>query len=157
MNNTLGDSLSEDIKSKLTSGIVAPGAVLKCYVDDAGKEKRMLILALSDDRVMAATFYFNSENNLNVNFDPKIHLLQMPFSSKNREYLTKDCYLDCARIKEKSISWLRSELHKSPKAYIGSMSSRDLELVKMTVANSGLLSNKQLKRFDLYKYKRSSN
>jgi len=138
---------------KLYSHYIKPGAVLKCFFPDVNKIKRFVIIELSADKKTAAIFLINTRNPFKGTGN-KSEAFQMPLEARGRDYLDHDSYLSCSSIYEKSVQWLEDQIKKHPKSYMNEMDKEDHGLAKRTIANSGLLSGKQLKRYNLRKYVR---
>lgn len=53
----------------------------------------------------------------------------MLFSPDGRDYLSRECYLDCSEIYEDDYNRILNQLIKDTGAHLGQMSDLDLELV----------------------------
>ena len=131
------------------------GSVIKCLVDDTDipKEKRFVIIGISEDKAIAATLYFNTEERRN----PRINQYQVHYNKQGRDYLDWGSYLDCSDIHEKNVKLLEEELTRNPKSHIGTMNQRDLDLACDKVANASTITPKLKKKFGLQKYIREGN
>jgi len=115
---------ASEAKKKLIAGIV-----LKLFSRDlkiTDKEKRLLILEISEDKQEVAKLYFNS----NCPVQP----YQMLFNNEGREYLDRKSYLDCSEIYEDNYHTILNNIINNPSCIIGSMSKIDLDNAKKQIS-----------------------
>ncbi len=143
------DGINRDyVKSDLESGIV-----IKLHVKDTTppKEKRLIIVGITEDRLILATVYINSEINLKVNWAVELKEQHLFFESKGRSWLDWDSYVDCSKITPRDHNEIESAIKLKPEAIIGKLSHEDLEVIKQKISTSPTIKGKHKKKFGFYK------
>lgn len=162
----LGDFLPEEWKSDFTGRNVVVGTVIKLFVKDTNppKEKRFVVVGNTQDKLLVATVYFNSEINKNVNWAKELVDQHLFFEKDGREYLDKDCFLDCSKLTPKDYEMVAEAVKNKPESVSGTVS--DAELAKnrafearITVYSAAAVSNRAqvLRKINMEAHKNARN
>ncbi|PWJ59466.1 hypothetical protein CLV98_102300 [Dyadobacter jejuensis] len=132
--------------------LVKVGQVFRMKVKDTNppKIKRFVLVSQSSDRVTLASVYINSKINLKVNFNILLKSHHIPLSKEGRDYLTKDCFVDCSQLKELISSELELHVKNNPKIIIGQLSTADLETLRNRIRDSEILKGKTKRRLGFF-------
>jgi len=132
---SLGDSFPESIKREHANRSMQIGSVLKLFVDDTRppKEKLFIVIGLSQDGIILASVYINSEVNLVVNYSPELRALHLPISADTCDFLDYDSYVDCSQLVIRDRKIILNALFYRPEAFVGTVSNDDLEAIRKTI------------------------
>ena len=76
--------------------------------------------------------------------------LHLKFKKQNRNYLDKDCFLDCSQLFEKTFEAIKNLLLDNPDYILGELSTKDIHILKSTVKTARTIPVKLKKRYNLY-------
>lgn len=96
MDAAIGDFFPNKEKHDFAKRNIIVGNVILCHSDIAGKDKRLVIIGISNDKKGVATLCFNTKKYFTKN--KILSSLEIYFSAKGRNYLDYDCYLNCSEI-----------------------------------------------------------
>jgi hypothetical protein len=151
MNATfIGNSFPEKDKIDFAKRKLVRGSIIYCYAEIAKKNKRILIIGITNDKYYAGVLLFNTDKYFIYN--KYLSSLQIHFSADQREYLDHDSYLDCSHIHEIENQKLFDTLVNNPKNFLGSMEKQDFDNVCTTVANAKTMSKKFIVKYGLNGY-----
>ena len=148
----LGDLFPNEWKSEYSVRNLKVGAIVKLHVKDTTppKEKRFIIVGFTENNEIIAALYFNSEINYNVNWSSELRDQHIHFPAQEREYLDKDCYLDCSRLVFKNFDEIYRAVADNPGAFLGEVSQEDWKLIKQIVVDSPTIKGKVKKKYGFY-------
>ncbi len=152
MNPKLSESFSNNYIQDYVEKNLKIGAVLRFNVFDTTppKIKRMVIIGISSNRLSVAVLYFNSEINPNLFPTQELKQLHLKFKKQNRNYLDKNCFLDCSQLFEKTFEAIKNLLLDNPDYIPGELSTKDIHILKSTVKTARTIPVKLKKRYNLY-------
>jgi len=130
--------------------VIKPGSVIHSYSNQAGKIKRTIILATTDDGVLALTAYFNTTKP----FKHIKHLaaLQFHLKAEGNKFLEYDSYVNCAHPEVKQMEEIRDAVKRKPSIYLSDLDKKKLDKIRTTVMNSPTVSRRIVKQFGLQDY-----
>lgn len=148
----LGDLFPDEWKQDYTERNLSVGTVVKLHVKDTNppKEKRFVIVGFTQDNKVIATLYYNSEINQNVNWSKELIDQHLHFERDSRDYLDKDCYLDCSNLIIKDYDQIKIAVTKKPEAILGELNESDWTTIKNTIIESPTIKGKYKKRYGFY-------
>lgn len=149
---SLGDFFPDSFKEEHASRNLKVGCVLKLKVSDTNpsKEKRFIVVGITDDCVQLATVFINSEINLTCLYTHELRELQHFFASTGREYLDHDSYVDCSKLFIRSKAEIFQAVIKRPEAIIGHLSDDDLSAIRSKIISAKTIKGKDKKKFGFY-------
>lgn len=148
----ISDSFPDELKKEFAERNLKIGSVIRVYVQDTipPKEKRLILVGRSYDRLLFATIFINSEINPNVFFTQDIKDLNLELKTSGRPYLDHDSYADCSNIKKRNADWLLKAISNDPSRVIGEVSAEDLERIRMKIKSARTITPALKKTFGLY-------
>ena len=125
------------------------GAVLKYWATETNppKQKIRIIVGFSNDKVLVATLFINTEINPNVFPTEELRKLHLVFEKTRCEYLDHDSFVDCSQLHEVSYGNLVTILNENPTVVSGEVANTDLENIKNIIKNAPTITPKQKKKF----------
>jgi hypothetical protein len=151
---SLGDHFPQDLQNDYLKRSLKVGSVLKLFVNDTTppKEKRFIVIGLSEDKLSLASLYINSEINTSINWSTEQQALQLVFTVNGREYLNRTSYIDCSKFNYRDTKEIEQALEDRPDAIIGELSSQDLELIITTIKLASTINGKYKKRYGIFNH-----
>lgn len=148
---SLGEQFPDEFKRQFSERQITVGSVIKCMTDqtDPPKEKRFIIVGISNDNIAVGSVFINSELNISINWSQRFKDLQIPLESHSREYLEWDSYVDCARLYEWTYQELQTILESDPGTVIGELDSNDQALIIGSLKSATTISPKKKRKFGL--------
>jgi hypothetical protein len=149
---SFADFFSDKYKEEFAKRNLKVGSVIKVYVSDTHppKEKRLILVGISYDKIYFASIFLNSEINVNVFPTPTLKNLNVEFKSAEKEYLDHDSFADCSQIQKRKTDWLMEIISKDPSKILGELNNEDLELVLAKIKSAPTISPALKKTFGLY-------
>ncbi len=142
---SIGDSLNKCTKDKLFKLSLEKGAVFLNKFDDIVHPKFFIVVGLSHDKVFTCSVYINSNIPLAIMNKQALLDLQVPIKGSKYSFLNHDSFVCCSTplpIETENIQkWINEDNSCSIK---GQLDNEDLENVKTTLINSGLLSDDEI-------------
>lgn len=151
---SLGDHFPQDLQDDYLKRSLKVGSVLKLFVNDTTppKEKRFIVIGLSEDKLSLASLYINSEVNTSINWSTEQQALQLEFTVYGREYLNRTSYIDCSKFNYRNTKEIEQAIEARPDAIIGELSSQDLELIITTIRLATTINGKYKKRYGIFNH-----
>ena len=148
----ISDSFPDNFKENFANEYIKVGCVIKTHVRDISnpKEKRFIIIGISQEKALAATIFINSEINPNKFPTTELKNLHLFFNSSGREYLIHDSYVDCSSLYERPIETLKKILISDINSYLGEVNDEDINLIKNTIKKSKTVSTALKKKYGLF-------
>jgi hypothetical protein len=125
------------------------GVVLKYWATETNppKPKIRIVVGFSNDKVLVATLFINTEINPNIFPTEELRKLHLAFEKTRCEYLDHDSFVDCSQLHEVSYDNLVAILNENPTVVSGEVANADLEKIKNIIKNAVTITPKQKKRF----------
>lgn len=139
------DSLSD----KLILSTIQPGVVIRFYDPDSSKEKRVIILGIDEESILASYVRINSEINFNVFRTTDQIDCQYKICSDSNEFLDHDSYVDCTNLCKCSLSDIVDYIKIRNEAILGAVKQNDLDSIITLVVQSETSVPSQLRMFGL--------
>jgi len=150
---SIGDKFPDSFKEDFAKRNIRVGSVLKLFQTNTTppKEKRFIIVGITEDSFSLATVYINTSINKNVNYSKELKSLQLGLEATcERPYLDHNSFVDCSQIYEKNYQQIFNAILKRPEAVIGSVSHLDLKEIKGKLLSSPKISLITKKKFKLF-------
>ncbi len=149
---SLADSFPDEYKNKFAERNIKVGVVVRVHVKDANppKEKRLILVAQSYDKLLFASIFINSE--INPAIFPTQHLrdLNLQLTADDRDYLDHNSYADCSSIQKRTVDWLLEIVSENPSSVIGEVSEGDLNEIRGLIKSAKTIAPSIKKIFGLY-------
>ena len=139
------DSLSD----RLLLSTIQPGVVIRLYDSDSKKEKRVIILGVDEESILASYVRINSEININVFRTTDQIDCQYKISSDCNEFLDHDSYVDCTILCKCNISDIVYYIKIRNEAILGEVKQNDLDSIITLVVGAETSVPSQLRKFGL--------
>lgn len=148
----LGSYFPERYREAFAGRNIEIGSVIKLFVKDTHppKEKRFIVVGFSEDRLILATVFINTEINKNVNWCQELRLQNLLFETDGRDYLEHPSYIDCSKLVPKDYYEIESAVKERPEAILGKVCPEDWQLIKDTILHSTTIKGKHKKKFGFY-------
>lgn len=120
---SLGSFFPDALKKQRILSQLKPGVVIKhSTVMDDGlvHDKRFVVLSVSGETL---TCVINSELSNFINCRPFLKRCQVPVSCAGREFLDRNSYIDCSRVRTYFTSEIVAQLLKHPEWVYGNIDS----------------------------------
>lgn len=149
---SLGDLLPKNLKDEVISGNLKVGSVFRIFDNSTNppKIKRFIIVGKSNERIMFATVYINTEINPHLFPTPELRALHLSLQVNNRPYLEHDSFADCSQIFEKSVDEIKAAYEADMQSHLGDLSTEDLKEVKKIIKETRTISLRKKKEFGLF-------
>jgi len=147
----LGDFFPQESKEQLANFNFKPGAVLRYHVDNTNppKVKRLVVIAVDDEKISFAYVFINSEINPNVFRSEEMKDCHLELTSNGRPYLDHTSFVDCTSLHEYSIDTVKGLMTNSSRVHIGEMAETDFRNVVDKIRNAPTISTNELKKYGL--------
>jgi hypothetical protein len=128
------------------------GTVIKVFLTETKppKEKRLIVVGESFDKLLFATVFINSELNLNVFHSPELQSLNVRLEAAGRNYLSHDSYVDCSKITARRKTDIEQIIAKDPARLLGRLSQADYQLLRNVIKAARTISPAKKKEFGLF-------
>lgn len=149
---SLGDLFPKGLKDQIITGNLKVGSVFRIFDNTTKppKIKRFIVVGLSQDNVMFATVFINTEINPNMFPTPELQALHLPLDINGRPYLDHSSYVDCSQIFEKKVEEVKSAYENDMQSHLGDLATEDLKAVKGIIKNTRTISVKKKKEYGLF-------
>lgn len=148
---SLSASFPEDFRNEFAKRNLKIGAVIRLFVTDTNppKQKLLILIGQSFDKLYFATVFINSEINPNVFRTQELKDLNFLLKASEKNYLKHDSFADCSGIAKRPIDWLQQTLTDYPAAVIGQLSAADLREIHTRIKAARTISVAIKKLFGL--------
>lgn len=149
---SLGDFFPDELREGFGTRNLKVGSVIKLKVKDTNppKEKRFIVVGITEDKLCLATVFINTEINTIINWSPELRALNIELKKEGREFLDWDSYVDCSKLSFRDYNELKEILDSKPEAVIGELSDADSFLIKETIKSASTIKGKHKKKFGFY-------
>lgn len=129
------------------------GDVLYLFVDDTNppKKKYFFVLGVTDDQISLASFYVNSNINLNINDNPVLMKYNIELNPFDYPFLQYVSYIDCTKMIERNKSEFDNILKNRPEAVVYHLKDEQLEFFREIIIEVPTIKGKIKKKFGFYK------
>lgn len=147
--NSLRDSLSSKGLRDLIFSQIQPGAVFFIPDHIANKNKFIVILGISADRIYVGTLFINSEVNENVIRTLGQRNLQYTLKASKYDFLDHDSYINASIIHKRDINDLIEIIIAINGEMRGNIETTEFDYIRSMMAESKLISKAEKKEFGL--------
>lgn len=132
--------------------MVSVGDVLYLFVEDTypPKNKYFFVLGITEDEVSIASFYVNSEINLNVNNNPVLVKYNIEISPSDYPFLSYKSYLDCTKMVIRDKKEFDEIVRNRPEAVVYKLSDIQLQHLRSIIREVPTFKGKTIKKFGFY-------
>jgi hypothetical protein len=148
---SLSDFFPDNFKDDFANRSIKVGAVIRKFVTNTTppKEKRFIVVGLSDDSIALAVVYINTEINPFIANRPDLNRLQLELKQKNRSILNYDSFVDCTKIFEFKFEDVQKHLAENPQELLGEIDGFEHLSIIERIRLSKQISKAQLRKFGL--------
>ncbi|MGL5892918.1 MAG: hypothetical protein ACRC3B_23710 [Bacteroidia bacterium] len=128
------------------------GTVIKVFLSETKppKEKRLIIIGESFDKLLLATVFINSEININVFRTQELRDLNVLLEAQHRNYLRHDSYVDCSKIFVRNKETISTIITNDPSRILGTITQEDYLLLRNKIKTAKTISAAKKKEFGLF-------
>lgn len=132
--------------------MVKVGDVLYLFVEDTNppKEKYFFVLGVSEDQVSLASFYVNSEVNLNVNHNPVLVKYNIELNPVDYPFLRYKSFLDCTKMVVRDKKEYDEIVKNRPEAVVYQLLPEQLEFFRQIIREVPTIKGKIIKKFGFF-------
>jgi hypothetical protein len=142
-----GGSLDKDGLKKLFSSTMSLGDVLLKEFPEADHEKFFIIAGMSKDRVFICSVFINSNIHPSIFNKQELLNLQVPLKRSENPYLKYDSFANCSYPIPLEVTQIAQQIAEGKCKVIGAVTQDDLENVRSSIINSGLLSEEEIELY----------
>lgn len=149
MTSPLGDKFPLQYRKQFCDRHLKKGAVLRFIIDftEPPKIKRLVVLGVNERLGRVAVCVINTEINPNVLRTKELRDLQLTLESHGRFYLDHDSYLDCSKIFERDLQFIRNKIIADMGVYLDQMSDVDIRSAEAKISSARTIPVKLKKRY----------
>ncbi|HEY8930453.1 MAG TPA: hypothetical protein VIM55_14730 [Mucilaginibacter sp.] len=150
--SSLADAFPEDKRRRFAADNLAIGTVIKAFVSDTTppKEKRLIIMGTSYDKVCVATVYINSELNAKIFPTKELRDLNYFIESVDREYIDHDSYIDCSNLHILKREVLQNIIVSNTNRVLGTISEDDYKILRDLIKSAKTIKPSLKKTYGLF-------
>ena len=132
--------------------MVKVGDVLFLFVDDTTppKKKYFFVLGESEGQISLASFYVNSDINLNIHNNPVLVKFNIELLPADYPFLHHKSYLDCTKMIIRDKSEYDDIVKVRPEAIVYTLTSEQLEFFRKIIREVPTIKGKIIKKFVFY-------
>lgn len=149
---SLADLIPEEFKAGFAQRNVQIGSVIKSFVTDTNppKEKRLILVGASFDKLHFATIFLNTDINPNIFNTQELIDLNYEMLAEDREFLDHNSFADCTAIKSRPTSWLHRIVNQDPTRVLGTISDADLQEIRNRIKAAPTITKAAKKNFGIF-------
>jgi hypothetical protein len=149
---SLSSLFPEEFKEGFAKRNLKIGSVIKVFVTDTHppKEKRLILVGVSYDKLLFASVFINSEINMRIFHTQELLNLNLQLDVKDRDYIDRPSHVDCSEIKKRDAKWLSQLVSEDPARVLGEVSEVDLQQIRLKIKSAKTISPAIKKTFGLY-------
>lgn len=149
---SLGDLLPQNLKQQVIAGNLKVGSVFRVFDNSTTppKIKRFIVVGVSDDKVIFATVFINTDINPHLFPTQELKNLHLPLDAAGRVYLEHNSFADCSQILEKPVAEIQKAYEKDMTSHLGDLSDEDLKAVKKIIKETRTISIRKKKQYGLF-------
>jgi hypothetical protein len=150
--SSLSDAFSDKEREEFAKRNLKIGTVIKVFVSDTNppKEKRLVLVGISYDKVYFASIFLNTEINSKIFSTKALQDLHIELIADQRDYLNHDSFADCSQIQKRNANWLLGTIKSDPSKVLGILSDDDLKLIISKIKSAPTITPAMKKTFGLY-------
>lgn len=148
---SLGEFFPEEYREQSAGRELKVGAVFKCWDDDCNppKEKRFIVVGITEDRIALGAVYINSDPNYRFHYREVFQKLQIDLVYNEEDYLDWDSIVDCSKIKCMNLNEVKNLVTEDPTVVLGHLTNEHEKLIFSTLSSAATISNKIKMKFGL--------
>ncbi|MGQ7856626.1 hypothetical protein ACUN24_20505 [Pedobacter sp. WC2501] len=148
---SFADLIPDELKEGFAERNIQIGSVIKVYVTDTNppKEKRLILVGASWDKLHFATVYINTAINPNIFTTHELIDLNYEIASEGCDFLDYDCFVDCSKLKSRPVNWLQDILNNEPTRLLGTVPEDDMKEIRKRIKSAPTISKNEKKNFGL--------
>jgi len=148
---SLSDLIPDELKEGFAERNIKIGSVIKVYVTDTDppKEKRLILVGASWDKLHFATVFINTAINPNIFTTQELVDLNYEIAADGCDFLDYDCFVDCSKLKSRSTGWLQDILNSDPSRLLGTVSEDDMKKIRDRIKSASTISKNEKRNFGL--------
>jgi len=143
----LKNSLNEQIAGNLYLVSLSKGDVFLGKFDDIDHEKFFVIAGLSQDKIFICSVFINSNIPDFIFKKQELLNLQIPIKKNKYDFLQHDSFVSCNTQLKLKFSDIYRWIDNKRCQYIGKLDAEDLNNIKITLIQSGLLAQKEIELY----------
>lgn len=135
---SLGDFFSDDLKEEFAQRNIDLGNAILIKIPDfdINYDKFIVVVSKDQENVSLAFVVINSDTNVNVNYSPYLKSLQVGIDQQNHDFLERDSFVDCSKLREFPIQHVVDFLIEKPKRAVGNVSEDVLRSIHLTITTA---------------------
>lgn len=132
--------------------MVSIGDVLFLFVEDTNppKHKYFFVLGLTDNQVSIASFYVNTDINLNINDNPVLVKYNIEINPSDYPFLRHKSYVDCTKLVERDKKEFDDIVRNRPEAVVYRLNDIQLQHFRSIIKEVPTIKGKTIKKFGFY-------
>ncbi|SDE72073.1 hypothetical protein [Epilithonimonas hungarica] len=132
--------------------MVSVGDVLYLFVEDTDppKKKYFFVLGMTENEVSIASFYVNSEINLNVNNNPVLVKYNIEINPSDYPFLSYKSYLDCTKMVIRDKKEFDEIVRNRPEAVVYKLTDIQLHHLRSIIREVPTFKGKIINKFGFY-------
>lgn len=148
---SLSDFIPDGLKTGFAERNIQVGSVIKVYVTDTDppKEKRLILVGASWDKLHFATVFINTAINPNIFTTQELINLNYEIVAEGCDFLDYDCFVDCSKLKSRTAEWLQGILNNDPSRLLGTVSENDMKEIRDRIKSASTISKNEKRNFGL--------
>ncbi len=149
---SLADLIPEELRDGFAKRNIQIGSVIKVFITDTTppKEKRLILVGASYDRLHFATIFINSEINQRIFHTQELVELNYEMYAKECAFLDYNSFADCSTIKSRPTAWFYEIIKKDPARVLGLVPEKDLYEIRVRIKSARTISPAVKKTFGLF-------
>jgi len=150
--SSLADAFPEEERRRFAADNLTIGTVIKAFVSDTRppKEKRLIIMGMSYDKICVAAVYINTELNANIFPTEELRNLNFFIESINRNYIDHDSYVDCSNLHILRKELLQKIIQSDTNRVLGIVSDDDYKVLRDLIKSAKTIKPSLKKTYGLY-------
>lgn len=146
--SSIGDLLGDDQQAELFKSALSLGDVfLLSGIEGIDHSKFFIVTAISGNRLFTLSVYINTNIPIFIMAKQELLDLQVPITKFNNKFLSHDSFVGCHNPFSIRLDKIRAKIKDKTCKVIGSIHQDDLQNIRETIVNSGLLTPKDLNTF----------
>ena len=146
---SLGDFFPDGLKKDFAKRNIDLGNAILIKIPDisVSYDKYIIVVAKDKENVSLAFVIINSETNSNVAHNNYLKSLHVSIDKKNHDFLIRDSYVDCSRLREFPIRHVVDFLIENPDRAVGNVTPSILKDIHMTLMSATTIEKMIKKKY----------
>jgi len=138
---------NEQAKAEMHKALLSCGSVYLGEFKNIDHKKYFIIVGMSADKIFICSVFINSNIPNAILKRQKLLNLQVPIKGAKYDFLRYDSFVSCNNYLNMQFSDIYNSINAGKCKYIGKIDNQDLENVKESLINSGLLTPKEMELY----------